>query len=357
MQEKELDGMIVTSNDNVFYATGIPVTRGQRNPILFALSNKFPPYAVIDPEGMPVPIVWAGAIGNHELWAKEYATSFLPNGTTEELISLLPEKFSKGARIGIEASMPYQLGEIIKSKIDEAELIVANEVLEELRLIKSAEEIAKMRSSLEIAEKAEEKIFEEARSDWSVYKFASRSGQLLFEEGATGVDHTTIAIGKSNPEILEDFIGTSGDVVVLDIGAILDGYVSDTRRLGCIERPGPELTELNQTMSNIVVETGKKSLQPGRSFSDICGDVEARYLEHGREPTFLKAGHTIGIQTEEEWILRGSTRSIQENMVINIELYSALKSGISIGTKDTFLVTSAGGEQLSHQPHDIVSIR
>ncbi len=45
------------------------------------------------------------------------------------------------------------------------------------------------------------------------------------------MDHATISIGKSNPEILEDFKGTAGDLIVLDVGAILDGYVSDTRRL------------------------------------------------------------------------------------------------------------------------------
>src|SRR5579872_2943376 len=98
IEERELSGIILTSNDNVFYTTGLPVTRGHQNPILFALSNKFPPYAIIDESGMPVPIVWAGAIGSHELWTKEYLTSFFPNGTTEELLALAGQKFQKGAR-------------------------------------------------------------------------------------------------------------------------------------------------------------------------------------------------------------------------------------------------------------------
>ncbi|HYB04925.1 MAG TPA: M24 family metallopeptidase [Nitrososphaerales archaeon] len=357
LKERELDGMILTSNDNVFYATGIPVTRGQQNPILFALSNRFPPYSVIDSEGTPIPIVWSGAIGNHELWAKEYLTSFLPNGTTEELVSLVSQRFSKGARIGIESSMPYPLAQVIKLKVDCVELIVSNEVLDDLRLVKSPEEISKLKASLAITEKVEERIFSEMRSDWSVFKLVSRSKQLLFEEGATGVDHATIAIGNSNPEILEDLKGASGDIVVMDVGAILDGYVSDTRRLGCLGGVSPDLEELNKTMTDIVVETGRKSIQPGRTFSDVCADVEARYMERGKDPMFLNAGHSIGIQTEEEWIVRESTRTIQENMVINIELYSALKPGVHVGIEDTFLVKSSGGEQLSRQPHGIRTIR
>jgi Xaa-Pro dipeptidase len=356
LQEKELDGLLLTSNDNVFYTTGFPVTRGHQNPILFALSNKFPPYSVIDVDGMPTPIVWAGAIGNHEVWARDYLTSFLPNGTTEELVSLLPQRFSKGARLGIEASMPYQLAEVIKSKFEGIEFIVAGEVLDELRLVKNPEEIIKLKESLKIAEKVEERIFSEVRSDWSVFRLVSRSKQLIYEEGGTGVDHATIAIGRSNPEILEDFTGSPGDLVVMDVGCILDGYVSDTRRLGSIGDASPELADLNRTMADLVVETGEKSLQPGKTFSDVCAEVEARYLEHGKDPMFLNAGHSIGIQTEEEWIVRESTRTIQENMVFNIELYSALKPGVYVGTEDTFLVKSSGGERLTRLPHDVVAI-
>lgn len=357
LEDRELSGMVLTSNDNVFYTTGVPVTRGQQNPILFALSNKFPPYSVIDQAGMPVPIVWAGAIGKHELWEKEYLTSFFPNGTTEELVAFVEQKFPKGSRIGVESSMPFQLAEVIKSKIEGIQLVIIDDIMDELRLVKSSEEISKMKESLEIAEKVEEGIFSQAKSDWSVFKLASRSKELIYEFGGTGVDHATISIGKSNPEILEDFRGSVGDIVVMDVGAILDGYVSDTRRLGIIGDVPPDLAELNRTMTNIVVETGKKSLVPGKEFSEVCAEVEARFMENKREPLFLSAGHSIGIQTEEIWITRDSTRKIEENMIFNIELYSALGPGIYVGTEDTFLVHQSGGEQLTKLPHEVASIR
>ena len=104
------------------------------------------------------------------------------------------------------------------------------------------------------------------------------------------------------------------------------------------------------------METGK-SLRPGRTFSEICAEVEARYLEHGRDPLFLSAGHTIGIQTEEVWLTRESTRKVQENMIFNVELYSSLKPGVYVGTEDTFLINSSGGERLTRISHDLVRIR
>ncbi len=79
-------------------------------------------------------------------------------------------------------------------------------------------------------------------------------------------------------------------------------------------------------------------------------------MEHRRDPLFLNAGHSIGIQTEEVWLVRESTRKIEENMVFNVELYSPLGPGTYVGTEDTFLVTGAGGEQLSRMPHEIVEV-
>jgi len=340
----------------VFYATGLPVTRGQQNPILFALSNKFPPYSVINSEGMPASIIWAGAIGHHELWTKDVLTSFFPNGTTEELLQYIEQTFPRGSRIGIESTMPYPLAQVIEKKIEGVEFVVADEIMDELRLIKSSEEITKLKDSLEIAEAVEETIFSEMTSDWSVFKLVSRSKQLIYELGGTGVDHATIAIGMSNPEILEDYVGVAGDLVVLDVGGILDGYVSDTRRLGHLGEIPVELADLNNIIADIVMETGK-SLRPGRTFSEICAEVEARYLEHGRDPLFLSAGHTIGIQTEEVWLTRDSTRRVQENMIFNVELYSPLKPGVYVGTEDTFLVNGSGGEKLTRLPHEVVKIR
>ena len=98
---------------------------------------------MINSEGLPTAIVWAGAIGNHELWTKDVRTSFFPNGTTEELISCVEEVFPKGSRIGIEASMPYQIAQVILEKIPGSELVIIDDIMDELRLVKSAREIQK----------------------------------------------------------------------------------------------------------------------------------------------------------------------------------------------------------------------
>ena len=119
---------------------------------------------------------------------------------------------------------------------------------------------------------------------------------------------------------VRDLPAKSGDIVVLDVGAIFEGYVSDNRRLAHIGKVEDDLRKLNATMAEIVVQTGM-SAAPGVSFGDLCIKAEQLHKERGLPPMFLSAGHTIGIQTEETWISKGSNVKFGEGVLFNIELY------------------------------------
>ena len=234
MGEMDLSGIVVTSNENVFYTTGLPVTRGHVNPILFALSNQFPSYSVLHPDGMPTMIAWGGAIGGHEFWAKDVRTSYLSGGTTEELAGCIQESFKPSSRIGIESSAPYSVTDGILRRKEGLELVVADEIFENMRAIKSEEEVKMMRGSLEITEATVERLQQEMTPDVTGHGLISKAKSILYELGATGVDHATMAIGQTNPEIPENVEAKTGDLIVLDLGAILHGYASDNRRLAHI---------------------------------------------------------------------------------------------------------------------------
>jgi len=70
----------------------------------------------------------------------------------------------------------------------------------------------------------------------------------------------TIAIGHSNPRSDRPAC-QGGDIVVLDVGAIFEGYVSDNRRLAYIGKVEEDLRKLNATMAEIVVQTGMSAAQ------------------------------------------------------------------------------------------------
>jgi Xaa-Pro dipeptidase len=355
MEQRGLAGLVVTSNENVFYTTGLPVTRGQVNPILFALSNQFPHYAVIRPGAKPSLVTWGGALPGHEFWVDEIRSAYVPGGTTDEALGLLTDSFKGLARLGIESSAPFGFVEKVRRALPQAELVVADEVFDDLRAVKSAAEIFMMRRSLEITERTVEALEKEMTTRVTTHQLIKRAEVLLHEFGAHGVDHATMAIGAANPEIPDDVPAKIGDLAILDIGAILNGYVSDSRRLAFIGNLPADARELNAKMASIVTRTGKAA-RAGMTFAELCQVADAKHTENSIDPMFISAGHTIGIQTEEQWISRESQRKFEEGMVFNIELYSRTESNLFIGTEDTFVVNANGVEQLTRLPHEIFEV-
>ena len=355
MEQRSLSGLVVTSNENVFYTTGLPVTRGQVNPILFGLSNQFPHYAVIRPGAKPALVTWGGALPGHEFWVDDIRSAFVPGGTTEEAVGLLTESFKGPARLGIESSAPFGFVEKVKKALPQAELVVADEVFDDLRVVKSAAEIFMMKRSLDITERTVETVEQEMTSTITTHQLIKRAEVLLHEFGAHGVDHATMALGTANPEIPDDVPAKSGDLAVLDIGAILNGYVSDSRRLAIIGSLPADARELNEKMASIVVQTGMAA-RKGMTFAGLCDVADAKHAEQKLDPMFISVGHTIGIQTEEQWITRDSQRKFEERMVFNIEIYSRTESNLFIGTEDTFVVRAQGVEQLTRLPHEIFEV-
>jgi Xaa-Pro aminopeptidase len=355
MEERSLSGMVVTSPENVFYTTGLPTTRGFRNPMIFGLANQFPSYSVLHADGSPILVTWTGVMGGHEFWVKDIRTTFRRGETQDLLHSAVASTFAPGARIGVESSMPLSIANKIKQQVKDAELVVSDEIMDTMRMTKSEGEIAMLSRSLDIAEKTVEIVERHMTPETTVFQLITDASRTVYDLGATGLDHMTIAIGHSNPEIPIDLPAKAGDIVVLDVGAIFEGYVSDNRRLAYIGKVEEDLRKLNATMAEIVVQTGM-SAAPGVSFGDLCVKAEQLHKERGLPPMFLSAGHTIGIQTEEMWISKGSDVKFGEGVLFNIELYSMLKPGTYVGTEDTFVVTSNGVRQLSHLPHEIKEV-
>jgi Xaa-Pro aminopeptidase len=233
--------------------------------------------------------------------------------------------------------------------------VVVDEVFDALRAVKSQEEIRMLSDSLGIAEATVGRLQREMTPRVTGHGLVSSAKRIMYELGATGVDHTTIAIGNTNPEIPEDVTAKSDDLIVLDVGSILHGYVSDNRRLAYIGSVPRALREKNETMAKMVVDTGM-SARIGMSFPEMCGKTESRYADLGMDPMFLSVGHTIGIQTEELWITRDSPKKFEKGMVFNIELYTRVEPATYVGTEDTFVLQDDGCKRISTLSHDIAEI-
>jgi Xaa-Pro aminopeptidase len=355
MAAQGFDGLLFTSPEAVYYLTGLPTLAGSGNPILHALKNQLPFFVYVGADGKLTLFCWIGATLGFAFDVDEVRSFFDANSAIEELRDFLQERLRPESRVGIETSCPFTVVNTLYSIAATPAQAVADTWLLQQRLCKSEAEVALMRRATAIIEATVAELSGQLTVGASRLAVISAAKQRMLAHGATGIGHTTIAFGTSNPEIAFDETLQPQQLVTLDIGAVVDGYCSDNRRLCYTGAVPDDLRALHETMCGIVATVGT-ALQPGVAFADLVALATQQYEEKGLPPFFLNVGHSIGLQTEELWIAAESDATVQPGMVLNIELYAPYTDGSNIGDEETFLVTTSGPVRLTQSAPAIKSI-
>jgi Xaa-Pro aminopeptidase len=149
-----------------------------------------------------------------------------------------------------------------------------------------------------------------------------------------------------------------GDSLILDFGALVDGYHSDMTRtalLGEVDawlRDAYDAVERAQAAGVAAVAAGL----PGPALDLVCRRAlsEAGYGEHFTHGT----GHGVGLLIHEvPWATSGSVDTLQVGDVVTVEpgVYRSSLGGIRI--EDTVVVTNDGCRPLTHTPKDLSCLR
>ena len=353
MKERKLDGLFLTSPENVFYTTGYPCLPSSGNPIIHALRNQDPYTTFVAADGQISLLCWGPAAMGIDYGADDVRMSFTALMAAEDLGALMEEKLKPGCTVGVESTFPYTAFRLLEEKVHPADIIVVDDLLITLRLVKSAAEVELIRKSTEIIDRTVMELAGNLRLGMTRLELIQEAKVRMIQNGADGVDHVTVAFGAANPEIALDEVLESNQIVTLDLGAVYRGYVSDNRRLVYTGVVPEALKELHRKLCWIVAEMGK-TLQPGKTFSEVHAQAADLYTKMGIDPMYLHVGHSVGLQVEERWIMSDDQTLVEPGMVLNIELYSPSEEGVMVGDEETFLITQGGPVKLSTLPVDII---
>jgi len=358
MKKNGINGILLSSPENVFYTTGYTTLPSSGNPIIYSLRKLFPFFSFISEDGE----VTLGCWGFSTLGVKFGVDAIAGFSSTSEagdvLKKLLKDKLRPGGVLGIESTTTYNFLELIHQVIPTIKLVIADEHLLHLRLIKSAEEIRLLKKSNEIIETTLVELYDCIKPGMSRLDLIKEAKTRLFKNGAMGVSHITFTFGKANPEIaIGETLGPN-QLVVFDLGGIYEGYTSDNRRYGYTGKVPGALAEHYNKMVSIVDKVGE-FLIPGTTYTQIYHHALDLYQTYGidfTQNTFNHVGHNMGLETEEDWLIDEPIRKVEPGMVINIELYSTAQTGDSIGNEETYLVESTGPVRISTLPREIHKI-
>jgi Xaa-Pro aminopeptidase len=355
MQRRGLSGMLLTSPENVFYTTGYTTLPSAGNPILHMLRNRLPFFSFVDAAGKVTLLCWAFSTVGMEFGVDEVVGfNNLAEGIDAVRAVIAGGGAGGGDGLGIESTCPYY----VLDHIGALRPVAVDDLLDELRLIKSNAELDCLRRSIDIIEQTCGELYDVLRVGMGRNELTREAKSRLIRNGADGISHITFSFGQANPEFDLDEALDPGHLVTLDLGAIYRGYCSDNRRYAYTGKVPAGLAEHYEHMVQIVDGVGE-ALVPGTSYKELMDLARDLYARHAMAPLprFNHVGHNIGIETEERWLDDDPAARIKAGMMINIELYTNAPGGEQIGDEETYVIGPAGPSRVSRLPREIRSIQ
>ena len=360
MNACDLDLLIATTPVNVYYLSGLPTSHVAPNPILFALSNQYPNVAMMRREGDVTLFNWALFRSVDTLcWVADHQGTIGQEDVKRALSSKIKRLGLMGKRIGVESWAPKYILDHLAREDPDSEIVVADQALLDMRLIKSDAEIGLIERATEITEKAIVACVAAAREGMTDNDFLKLARKTMIEEGAEGWDHLTLSIGSSDPEA--PGIGTvakKGDIIRLDFGATYQGYVADVNRhvvLGPVPDGAAELIERLIQFQ----EFYEQHIKPGVNIREVNQEAIAYYKAIRPEGSTWSVGHSIGLECEEAHLFGTMgvvDRPFEKNMVFEIEAWEPFSNTL-IGVEDCYVVTETGCRKITTLDKHMISVQ
>ena len=351
LEEHDIDVLIASTPVNVFYLTGLPTLHVAPNPILYVLYNQYPSLSLVRRDGEESLITWITYRSvNKFSWVSDIHGIGSPKGAMVSVSDKIEEWDLSNSNIGYESLMPSYQSEYLKNKFPNAKFINGDQAFLDMRLIKSEEEVKRIKKSTQISEKAILNMIEASHEGISDIELLQIARKTIIDEGAEGWDHLTMSLGPSDPEA--PGMGTTlkaGELNRFDIGTIWKGYVSDVSRELVIGQIPDGAEEILNNLIN-VQEFCEQHIIPGLNIKELydkANKFNKSLIKKGR--AFL-TGHSIGLECEETHLfspLKKLNRPFEENMVFDIEIWQNFKNQGMMGIEDCYRITNSGCERLS----------
>jgi Xaa-Pro dipeptidase len=256
------------------------------------------------------------------------------------------------ATIVVEPKTDYWTAMAIARALPNAKLVDGSAVFEQLRLVKSPEEIVRMRRAIEITEDAVASTFdrlEPGMRDRDVAKIVAE------EHGKRGIDGGgLVQFGAQSALPHGGTIGTKlapQTVVLIDAGGEFQGYTSDiTRTRWFGDAPLPRFREV-YNLVHAAQDAAMARVRPGVPAQEIDRAARAVISKGGYGQYFThRLGHGMGMDGHEPtWMVEGNTKLLEPGYVFSVEPGIYMPGIWGVRIEDDYMCTPNGGELLSRR--------
>jgi Xaa-Pro dipeptidase len=232
--------------------------------------------------------------------------------------------------------------------------------LPQLRMVKDATELAHMRCAARMAEGALERLLgaNAIRAGRTERQVAADLQVALLKEGSQGLGFVPIVVAGPNsaqPHAApSDRALMEGDLVILDWGAVSEGYQSDLTRTFVLGQPTAAIAIMYDAVL-AANQAGRMAARPGLTAQEIDRAARRAIVQAGFGDHFIhRTGHGLGLETHEPpYLVEGNAELLDVGMTFTVEpgIYLPGVGGIRI--EDDVVITQQGSETLSTLPREL----
>jgi Xaa-Pro dipeptidase len=354
MKDEEVETAFLTSPDNVFYLSGFLSDPHERL-LGIAVFQEAEPFLICP--------------GMEKSEAKNAGWNFEIIGYSDtdspwELVKkAIQSRIGAVQKTAIEKEhMTVERYDEMKKLFPSAQFVSAEEKLRQLRLKKDDRELGKIRQACELADFAIQTGVQEIKEGKTEMEILAAIEYALKKRGVLEMSFSTMVLTGKNAASPHGTPGQTkirkGDLVLFDLGVVVDGYCSDITRTVAYHDIGTEQEKVYQTVLDAQLKA-LEAISPGKPCSEIDQSARSLIASAGYGEYFPhRLGHGLGISVHEyPSITETNPLLIEERMVFTVEpgIYVPGLAGVRI--EDDIAVTRTGIEVLTKYPKELQIIK
>ncbi len=355
MAKTGIDALLLTTPPDVFYVTGF-LTRFWESPAR-------PWFLIVPAQGQPIAVIPSiGADLMGRTWIDDIRTWDAPDPVddgisllADTLRDIIPENGQLGLPMGLETHLRMPLGDYhrLTTLITPRRMVDATATVQRVREVKSEAEIAKIRATCQIADAAFARVPEFAHAGRPLDQVFRDFQSALLAAGADWVSYTAGGAGQGGYGDVISPAGTqplqAGDILMLDTGAVRDGYFCDFDRNYAVGPPSDAAKRAHAALF-AATDVALTTLRPGMRACDGHRILTDALKAQAATPGGGRLGHGLGLSlTEWPSFTAKDTTPLREGMVLTLEPGVEIAPGLIMVHEENIVLRANGPELLSRR--------
>jgi Xaa-Pro aminopeptidase len=280
--------------------------------------------------------------------------------TTNEQREVASSALGDRSRVGLEAhSVTWAQQRTYHEWFAPNELVPTELVVEQLRTTKDAGELARIEAAAAIADAALATVKPLLLDGPTEAEFGLALDTEMRRRGASGSAFETIIASGPNSAKAHHRPSTRrvqrGDFVIIDFGAVVDGYRSDMTRTVVVGEPTEQQRRVYDAVAGAQA-AGVAAVAAGVAAKDVDRACRDFITERGWGERFVHGtGHGVGLDIHEApWVNTRTTATLSAGHVVTVEPGVYLPDFGGVRVEDTVFVTPSGCRPVTHTAKDPV---